>query len=70
MHQMISEEGNIARFDASEKPTQDHYDEMIPAWERVIARHGSMRLLLVPQNFEGWEPGTAWDDFRFSAGHP
>lgn len=69
MHKIIPEEGNVVRVEASGKLTTEDYDRLIPSWEQTIARHGSMRLLLILQNFEGWEPGAAWDDFRFSTGH-
>ena len=49
--------------------TQADYEELIPGMERVIARHGSMRLLFVMENFHGWEVGAAWDDFRFGTTH-
>ncbi|MEO8045383.1 MAG: STAS/SEC14 domain-containing protein [Spartobacteria bacterium] len=69
MHKIIPEEGNLIRVEASGKLTQEDYDKLIPSWEKTIEQHGSMRLLLVLQNFEGWEPGAAWEDFRFSSSH-
>lgn len=69
MHKITAEEGNLLRVDVSGKLTQDDYDELIPAWKKMIARHGSMRLLFVMTDFHGWEPGAAWDDFRFDREH-
>lgn len=69
MHEITREEGNLIRVEVHGKLTQEDYDELIPAWEETIARHGSMRLLLVMENFHGWDLGTAWDDFRFSTEH-
>ena len=28
-----------------------------------------MRMLFVMEDFHGWEPGAAWDDFRFGTSH-
>ena len=69
MHQINPEEGNLLRVDVSGKLTQADYNELIPSWERMIARHGSMRLLFVMEDFHGWQPDAAWDDFRFDREH-
>jgi hypothetical protein len=69
MHKIIPEEGNLVRVEASGKLTQEDYDQLIPSWKKTIAQFGSMRLLLILQDFEGWEPGAAWDDFRFGTSH-
>lgn len=69
MHKIISEEGDLVRVDVSGKLTQEDYDALIPSWEATIARHGSMRMLLVMEDFHGWDPGAAWDDFHFGITH-
>ncbi|MDQ2868740.1 MAG: STAS/SEC14 domain-containing protein [Verrucomicrobiota bacterium] len=69
MHKIIPEDGNLVRVDVSGKLTQEDYDALIPSLEQVIARHGSMRLLFVMENFHGWDAGAAWDDFRFGITH-
>ncbi|MEP6822348.1 MAG: STAS/SEC14 domain-containing protein [Chthoniobacterales bacterium] len=66
MHTITPAEGNLIRVTVSEKLTQEHYD--IPAWEQTIARHGSMRMLMLMEDFSGWEAG-AWDDLRFEVTH-
>ncbi len=69
MHKITAEEGNLLRIDVSGTLTQEDYDALIPSWEKMIARHGSMRLLFVMNDFHGWEPVAAWDDFRFDREH-
>ncbi|HEY4284240.1 MAG TPA: STAS/SEC14 domain-containing protein [Chthoniobacterales bacterium] len=69
MHKISPEEGNLLRVDVSGKLTERDYDELIPSCEQMIGRHGSMRLLFVMKDFHGWEPGAAWDDFRFDRAH-
>lgn len=34
-----------------------------------IARVGPVRLLIVLEDFQGWETGTGWDDLSFYARH-
>ncbi len=69
MHEIVSEKGGLIEVRASGKLTQDDYDQLVPAWRRVIARHGCMRLLLVMEDFHGWDLGAAWDDLRFETTH-
>ncbi len=69
MHKIFPEEGNLVRVEVSGKLTQTDYEALIPCWEQTITRHGTMRMLLVMEKFEGWEPGAAWDDFHFSFRH-
>lgn len=65
MHQIIREEGDLIEVRASGKLTQEDYDHLIPASQRVIASQGKMRMLLLMEDFHGWELGAAWDDLRF-----
>ncbi len=69
MHEIISENGSLIQVRVSQKLTQADYDDLIPRWEALIAREGSMRLLLLMENFHGWDLHAAWDDFRFEARH-
>ena len=64
MHKIIPQEGNVVRVEVSGRLTQSDYDQLIPSWEALIARHGKMRLLFVMHDFHGWEPQAAWEDFR------
>ncbi|HEY1581837.1 MAG TPA: STAS/SEC14 domain-containing protein [Chthoniobacterales bacterium] len=69
MHQITRNEPNLVTVRATGKLTQEDYNQLIPVWQRLIDEEGSMRLLFVMEDFHGWKPGAAWDDFRFDAGH-
>lgn len=69
MHQIILEEGDLIEVRVSGTLTPDDYDKLIPAWERMIARQGRMRMLLVMEDFHGWDLGAAWDDLHFGVTH-
>lgn len=69
MHEILSEEGRLIRVRVSGKLTQEDYDKLIPAWQRVIASQGAMRMLLVMEDFHGWDLGAAWDDLHFELTH-
>ena len=69
MHKIIPEKGNLVRVEVSGQLTQDDYDALVPSWRATIARHGTMRMLFVMRDFEGWTPQAAWEDFRFDLKH-
>ena len=69
MHQLTRNEGNLVTVRVSEKLTEEDYETLIPAWERLLREQGSLRMLFVMEDFHGWEPGAAWDDFRFDVRH-
>ncbi len=69
MHTIIPQEDGLVRVNVSGKLTQADYDQLVPSWKAVIAKNGKMRLLFVMHDFHGWEPGAAWDDFRFDREH-
>lgn len=69
MHRISQTDGNLITVHVSGTLTQEDYDQLIPSWEKVIAEQGSMRLLFVMEDFHGWKPGAAWDDFRFESRH-
>jgi hypothetical protein len=69
MHRITQNEGNLITVRVSGRLNQQDYEELIPAWERVIREHGSMRMLFIMENFSGWNPRAAWEDLRFSTNH-
>jgi len=44
--------------------TDADYQAFVPEVEKLIARHGSLRLLVEMTDFHGWEVGALWDDFK------
>ena len=46
--------------------TQPELASLQRAAAEVIRKGGKWRLLVVTENFAGWERGGAWDDFSFS----
>ena len=69
MHQLTRNEGNLVTVRVSQKLTEGDYETLIPAWRRLLEEKGSFRMLFVMEDFHGWEPGAAWDDFRFDIRH-
>jgi len=69
MHQLTRNEGNLVTVRVSQKLTEGDYETLIPAWQCLLEGKGSFRMLFVMEDFHGWEPGAAWDDFRFDIRH-
>jgi SpoIIAA-like len=45
-----------------------HYREFWPVWQKsveAIGRLGKIRVLIVLDNFQGWEPSEGWEDTSF-----
>ena len=63
--------GNRLAVRASDLLTDDDYKQVfIPAVEKVLAEHGSIRVMVdCDEGFRGWEPEALWDDIRFAAAH-
>lgn len=47
--------------------TQAALSEMQKALAEVIRAQGKVRILVLAENFAGWERGGAWNDFSFQA---
>ncbi len=69
MHQINIGEDGLVTVRASGTLTQEDYDALLPAWEKAITQSGALRLLWLLEDFHGWSPTAAWDDFRFESKH-
>ncbi|KUG20447.1 hypothetical protein ASZ90_009816 [hydrocarbon metagenome] len=57
--------GNVLGFRAIGTLTEADYREVVvPEMDRAIEKHGSIRLLVKIEDFQGWTPGGAWEDFK------
>lgn len=62
-------EKNIFAFKVSGKLSDEDYQQFVPRVEALIKEHGSIRLLIELEDFEGWDLKAAWDDFKFAREH-
>ncbi len=72
MIEIVSEsKGNILVVKATEKLTARDYEEVfIPKINQLIEEYGKVRVVvLLAENFSGWEIGAAWDDAVFGIQH-
>ena len=68
---MLESEANILVVKATEKLTARDYEEVfIPKINQLIEEYGKVRVVvLLAENFSGWEIGAAWDDAVFGIQH-
>jgi hypothetical protein len=67
MHTINPPLDNVLWVKVTGKLSKEEYADLVPSWERMIARYGKLRLLFqMEPGFEGWEPMAAWDDLKFS----
>ena len=51
------------------KLTKQDYEHFVPEVERLIRRHGKVRMLVQMHDFHGWSLSALWDDIKFDLKH-
>ena len=60
---------NILTVRVSGKLAREDYRAFVPEFERLLAEHGKLRVLLLMVDFHGWEAGGLWEDIKFDLRH-
>jgi hypothetical protein len=56
---------NVVDAHAHGKLTREDYEDFRLHVEQMVRQHGSARVLLeLEDDFQGWDPGAAWDDLK------
>ncbi len=53
----------------SGKLVKADYERFVPEIERLIDKHGKVRMLCEMHDFHGWDLGALWEDFKFDLKH-
>ena len=61
--------GRVLEASVSGKLTHEDYQHFVPAFERLVTRHGKIRVLFEMTDFHGWETAALWDDIKFDVKH-
>jgi hypothetical protein len=61
--------GKILKIHLKDKLTRGDYEHFVPEAERLIKRHGKVRLLVEMRDFHGWTVGALWQDIKFDWKH-
>lgn len=60
---------NVISLHVSGKLTRDDYAFFVPEVEKLIAKHGKIRVLFDMEDFHGWTAGALWQDLKFDVQH-
>lgn len=61
--------GKVITVHVTGKLSRSDYQRFVPEIERAIRDHGRVRLLVVMDDFAGWDMGALWEDIKFDAKH-
>ena len=61
--------GRVVGFKLSGMLTDEDYQTLVPQLEKIIEETGALSMLMEFEDFHGWEPKAAWDDFKFAIKH-
>jgi len=62
-------DGRVLEVTVTEKLTRADYEMFVPQVERLIQRHGKIRVLMTMRDFHGWELSALWEDIKFDVKH-
>ena len=62
-------DSNLLTVKASGKLTKEDYDDFVPEVDKLIKRHGKIRVLFEMEDFHGWEAAALWQDTKFDLQH-
>ena len=62
-------DGKVLVIRLGGKLTKADYEHFVPEVERLIRRHGKVRMLVQMHDFHGWTLSALWDDIKFDVKH-
>lgn len=61
--------GRVLTVHVTGKLSRADYQQFVPEIDRAVAEHGRIRVLVVMDDFAGWDMGALWEDLKFDARH-
>lgn len=61
--------GKMLEVRVSGSLTKADYEQFVPAFERLVAEHGKLRVLFDMSDLHGWDAGAFWADTKFAIKH-
>ncbi len=63
------EGGRILSVKLSGTLGKGDYENFVPEVERLIQKHGKIRMIVDMHDFHGWDMGALWEDIKFDLKH-
>ena len=67
--QLVRSHDNILGFELTGRLTDADYQAFIPRVDAVLAKYPQVRILVMFNEFAGWNLPALWDDLRFTVSH-
>ena len=67
--EILNVSDGVLTLKVSGKLTQAELATAQKAAGEIIGKQGKLRILVLTENFAGWERGAGWGDFSFQAAH-
>jgi MFS superfamily sulfate permease-like transporter len=61
--------GRILVVRVGGKLAKADYERFVPEFERLVQKHGKLRVLFDMTDFHGWDAGALWEDIKFDFRH-
>jgi hypothetical protein len=61
--------GKILEVDLHGKLSREDFERITPETEKLIRRHGKIRILVTMHDFDGWDAGALWEDLKWDVKH-
>jgi hypothetical protein len=62
-------DGKMLELYVSGKLMRADYRRFVPEFERLVNKHGKIRILFDMRDFRGWKAAALWDDLKFDLKH-
>jgi hypothetical protein len=62
-------DGKILEVQVSGKLAHADYQQFGPEFDRLVKKHGKLRILFEMVDFHGWEAAALWDDVKLDMKH-
>jgi hypothetical protein len=66
---ITEQSGNVAEILVSGKLLPADYQSFTPEFERLVQKHGKLRVLFEMADFHGWGDGALWKEIKFDWKH-
>lgn len=61
--------GKVVEVHISGKLEKADYEAFSPELDRLVEKHGKLRMVVVLNNFHGWTAGALWEDIKIDLKH-
>lgn len=62
-------DGKLLNVRVSGKLTKEDYQRFVPEFEKLVDRHGKIRVLFEMDDFHGWNAAALWEDIKLDFKH-